>query len=86
MEKKETLERMRDYVAGENRRLKFTEGGQTLCPEQGIAQAICAEGTWTGKAAEEHAAAAKDNIAALKNKFVGLHDTLTQQASAAETG
>lgn len=86
MEKKEKLKRMCDYVAGENKRLKFTEGDQTLYPERDIAQEICAEGTWTGKAAEEHASAAKDDIAALKNKFVALHDTLKQQTSAAEAG
>jgi len=48
MEKHEKLKKMRDYVAAENKDLKFTDGGHTLSPEQDIAKAICDEETWSG--------------------------------------
>ena len=46
-------------------------------PEQDIAKSnFVTTGTWSGKMAEEQAEATKQNIAALKNKFIALHDTL----------
>jgi hypothetical protein len=84
MEKHEKLKKMRDYVAAENKDLKFTDGGHTLSPEQDIAKAICDEETWSGQMAEEQAEAARQNIGALKNKFIALYDALNSQASAAE--
>lgn len=84
MEKHEKLKKMRDFVASENKRLEFTDGGHVLTPEQDIAKAICDDGTWSGKMAEEQAEATKQNIVALKNKFIALHDTLSSQTSTAE--
>lgn len=86
MKKHEKLKKLAAIVDKENtNHTKIVDGaGNTLYPENEIANAICDDGTWSGKMADEQADGVKIDVAALKNKFVDLHTTLDNQAKSAE--